>query len=77
MEYDEKEKKIICSYEVNNHSSIYILQKWPNAYQVFPCFTHKSIPFTCRACMATMGILYYRLAQRGLGEEEMPGEEQQ
>lgn len=28
------------------------------------------------ACMATMGILYYRLAQRGLGEE-LPDEEQQ
>ena len=29
-----------------------------------------------RACMATMGILYYRLAQRGLGKE-MPDDEQQ
>lgn len=29
----------------------------------------------CRACMATMGILYYRLAQRGLGEE-FPDDEQ-
>lgn len=28
------------------------------------------------ACMATMGVLYYRLAQRGL-DEEMRGEEQQ
>uniref|UniRef100_A0A5B7AEF9 Putative zinc finger protein-like 1 n=1 Tax=Davidia involucrata TaxID=16924 RepID=A0A5B7AEF9_DAVIN len=28
------------------------------------------------ACMATMGILYYRLAQRGLGEE-LPDDEQQ
>lgn len=28
------------------------------------------------ACMATMGILYYRLAQRGLGKE-MPDDEQQ
>lgn len=27
------------------------------------------------ACMATMGILYYRLAQRGLGEEQLPDEE--
>lgn len=30
----------------------------------------------CRACMATMGILYYRLVQRGLGVE-LPDEEQQ
>lgn len=29
-----------------------------------------------RACLATMGILYYRLAQRGLGEE-LPDDEQQ
>ncbi|KAG6789716.1 hypothetical protein POTOM_005840 [Populus tomentosa] len=28
------------------------------------------------ACMATMGILYYRIAQRGFGEEQ-PGDEQQ
>ncbi|KAG5254100.1 zinc finger family protein [Salix suchowensis] len=28
------------------------------------------------ACLATMGILYYRIAQRGLGEEQ-PGDEQQ
>ncbi|KAL6964102.1 hypothetical protein U1Q18_035157 [Sarracenia purpurea var. burkii] len=28
------------------------------------------------ACMATMGILYYRLAQRGFGEEELPDDEQ-
>uniref|UniRef100_A0A6M2FDG6 RING-type domain-containing protein n=1 Tax=Populus davidiana TaxID=266767 RepID=A0A6M2FDG6_9ROSI len=28
------------------------------------------------ACMATMGILYYRIAQRGFGEEQ-PGNEQQ
>nr|GEW90437.1 zinc finger protein-like 1 homolog [Tanacetum cinerariifolium] len=29
------------------------------------------------ACLATMGILYYRIAQRGFGEEQLPqGEEQ-
>ncbi|PRQ22735.1 putative transcription factor C2H2 family [Rosa chinensis] len=28
------------------------------------------------ACMATMGILYYRLVQRGLGEETPDGEQQ-
>lgn len=31
----------------------------------------------CRACMATMGILYYRLVQRGLGEEELADDLQQ
>lgn len=29
------------------------------------------------ACLATMGILYYRIAQGGLGQEEMPNDEQQ
>ncbi|KAF3435548.1 hypothetical protein FNV43_RR22637 [Rhamnella rubrinervis] len=29
------------------------------------------------ACMATMGILYYRLVQRGLGEEELADDQQQ
>uniref|UniRef100_A0A2P2LNZ8 Uncharacterized protein MANES_10G082600 n=1 Tax=Rhizophora mucronata TaxID=61149 RepID=A0A2P2LNZ8_RHIMU len=29
------------------------------------------------ACMATMGLLYYRIAQRGFGEEELAIDEQQ